>query len=96
VGADKKRKMEDAFGLRSRTSQSGSGRLTISAARTNVALFIHRAVCPPGFTGRKPSGIPAATVSRPWGFGQFQLSSRSSLGVYIAPPVTFAQSEGVL
>ncbi len=28
----------------------------------------------PGFTGRKPSEIPAATVSRPWGFGQFQLS----------------------
>jgi hypothetical protein len=27
-----------------------------------------------GFTGRKPSGIPAATVSRPWGFGQLQLS----------------------
>jgi hypothetical protein len=28
----------------------------------------------PGLTERKPSGIPAATVSRPWGFGQFQLS----------------------
>ena len=28
----------------------------------------------PGLTGRKPSGIPAATVSRPWGFSQFQLS----------------------
>jgi len=27
-----------------------------------------------GFTGRKPSGIPSATVLRPWGFGQFQLS----------------------
>ena len=38
----------DAFGLHSRTSRSGSGRLTISAALTNVALFIHRAVRPPG------------------------------------------------
>jgi hypothetical protein len=28
----------------------------------------------PGLTERKPSGIPAATVLRPWGFGQFQLS----------------------
>jgi len=27
-----------------------------------------------GFAGRKPSGIPATTVLRPWCLGQFQLS----------------------
>jgi hypothetical protein len=41
-------KGRDAFGVRAHTSQSGSGRLTVSAARTNVALFIHRAVRPSG------------------------------------------------
>jgi hypothetical protein len=50
----------------------------------------------PGLTERKPSGIPAATVSRPWGFGQFQLSFPSSLGGYLAPPVKFAQADGIL
>ena len=46
-----------------------------------------------GLTRWKPSGIPAATVSRPWSCGQFQLSIQSSLGGYLAPSAKFAKPQ---
>jgi hypothetical protein len=48
-----------------------------------------------GFAGRKPSGISAAMVSRPWCLGQFQLSFPAQLGGYLAPPVMFAKRKGI-
>lgn len=43
------------------------------------------------FAERKPSGIPAATVFRPWGLGQFQLSFSAQLGGRLASPVMFVE-----
>ena len=46
-----------------------------------------------GLTGWKPSGIPAATVLRPWSCGQFQLSIHSSLGGYLTPSAKLAKPQ---
>ena len=49
-----------------------------------------------GLTGWKPSGIPAAMVSRPWSCGQFQLSIQSSLGGYLAPSAKLAKAADIM
>ncbi len=60
-----------------------SGRLTISAARTNVVLLIRRTV--------RPSGIPASMVAaQPWCLGQFRLSIPAESRWVPAPPANFA------
>ena len=48
-----------------------------------------------GVAGRKPSGIPAATVLRPWCLGQFQLSFSAQPRRILAPPVMFTNPKGI-
>src|SRR5262245_23262594 len=48
-----------------------------------------------GFTWRKPSGIPAATVFRPWCFSQFQLSFQAKPRRYLALSAKFAKPKGI-
>jgi|CXWL01.1.fsa_nt_gi hypothetical protein len=49
----------------------------------------------PGFTGRKPSGIPAATALRPCALVSSSFPSRLRLGGYLGPPVRCATREGI-
>jgi hypothetical protein len=49
----------------------------------------------PGFTGRKPSGISAATGSRPWGLVSCRFPCRLSLGGYRGPPIRRATCDGI-
>ena len=48
-----------------------------------------------GLAGRKPSGIPAATVCDRGPLVSSRFPSRLSLGEYLAPPVMFANLKGI-
>ena len=64
----------------------------MSAAFAHASLGAIRS----SLTGWNPSGIPAATVSRPWCSGHFQLSSQSTIGGYLAPSATLAKAADIM
>src|SRR5262249_33810923 len=73
-----------------------SSRKVVAGAVGNPSSFAHTpsGAILPGFAGRKPSGIPAATVSRPWCLGQFQFSFPAKPRRILAPPGNVREPEG--